>query len=328
MGQCRTQERHKSRLTFALLLLVAMGTAAAQNYPTHPLRMIVPYAAGGASDVTARIVAAGLSERLKQQIVVENRTGAGGAIGAEVAAKAAPDGYTLLLGSASEIVMLPVVARIPYDPVRDFAPVAMVSDIALVLAVHPSLAAQSVQELIALAKSRPGAINYGSAGIGATSHLAMAMFNAMTGTQMVHVPYKGSVPATADLVAGHLQVGTPTLPAALPYVKSGQLRVLAVTSGRRWPTLPDVPTLAESGVPGYEMTLWTGLMAPAGTPQDIVTQLHRETVEVLAMPQVKEAIGRQGGEINTGGPAEFGALIKADLAKWKRVVKEADIKVD
>ncbi|TMH64889.1 MAG: tripartite tricarboxylate transporter substrate binding protein, partial [Betaproteobacteria bacterium] len=228
MGQCRTQERHKSRLTFALLLLVAMGTAAAQNYPTHPLRMIVPYAAGGASDVTARIVAAGLSERLKQQIVVENRTGAGGAIGAEVAAKAAPDGYTLLLGSASEIVMLPVVARIPYDPVRDFAPVAMVSDIALVLAVHPSFAAQSVQELIALAKSKPGAINYGSAGIGATSHLAMAMFNAMTGTQMVHVPYKGSVPATADLVAGHLQVGTPTLPAALPYVKGGQLRVLAV----------------------------------------------------------------------------------------------------
>ena len=328
MGPCRTQERHKNRLTFALLLLIAMGAAAAQSYPTHPVRMIVPYAAGGASDVTARIVAAGLSERLKQQIVVENRTGAGGAIGAEVAAKAAPDGYTLLLGSASEIVMLPVVARIPFDPVRDFAPVAMVSDIALVLAVHPSLAAQSVQELIALAKSRPGAINYGSAGIGATSHLAMAMFNAMTGTQMVHVPYKGSVPATADLVAGHLQVGTPTLPAALPYVKSGQLRVLAVTSGRRWPTLPDVPTLAESGVPGYEMTLWTGLMAPAGTPQDVVTQLHRETVEVLATPQVREAIGRQGGEINTGGPAEFGALIRSDLAKWQRVVKQAGIKVD
>jgi tripartite-type tricarboxylate transporter receptor subunit TctC len=309
-------------------LLVAAATAAAQSYPTHPVRMIVPYAAGGASDVMARIVAAGLSERLKQQIVVENRTGAGGAIGAEAAAKAAPDGYTLLLGSASEIVMLPVVARIPFDPVRDFAPVAMVSDIALVLAVHPSLAAQSVQELIALAKSRPGAINYGSAGIGATSHLAMAMFNAMTGTQMVHVPYKGSVPATADLVAGHLQVGTPTLPAALPYVKSGQLRVLAVTSGRRWPTLPDVPTLAESGVPGYEMTLWTGLMAPAGTPQDVVTQLHRETVEVLATPQVREAIGRQGGEINTGGPAEFGALIRSDLAKWQRVVKQAGIKVD
>ena len=328
MGQCRTQERHKNRLSFALLLLIAMGAAAAQSYPTHPVRMIVPYAAGGASDVTARIVAAGLSERLKQQIVVENRTGAGGAIGADAAAKAAPDGYTLLLGSASEIVMLPVVARIPFDPVRDFAPVALVSDIALVLAVHPSLAAQSVQELIALAKSKPGAINYGSAGIGATSHLAMAMFNAMTGTQMVHVPYKGSVPATADLVAGHLQVGTPTLPAALPYVKGGQLRVLAVTSARRWPTLPDVPTLAESGVPGYEMTLWTGLMAPAGTPQDIVTRLHRETVEVLAMPQVKEAIGRQGGEINTGGPAEFAALIKSDLAKWQRVVKDAGIKVD
>jgi tripartite-type tricarboxylate transporter receptor subunit TctC len=328
VDRCRTQERHKSRLTFALLLVAVMGTAAAQNYPAHPLRMIVPYAAGGASDVTARIVAAGLSERLKQQIVVENRTGAGGAIGAEVAAKAAPDGYTLLLGSASEIVMLPAVARIPFDPLRDFAPVAMVSDIALVLAVHPSLAAQSVQELIALAKSKPGAINYGSAGIGATSHLAMAMFNAMTGTQMVHVPYKGSVPATADLVAGHLQVGTPTLPAALPYVKGGQLRVLAVTSARRWPTLPEVPTLAESGVPGYEMTLWTGLMAPAGTPQDIVTQLHRETAQMLTQSQVKEAIGRQGGEINTGGPAEFGALIKSDLAKWQRVVKQAGIKVD
>ena len=328
MGQCRAPQRHKNRLICALLLLLAASAAAAQSYPTHAVRMIVPYAAGGASDVTARIVAAGLSERLKQPIVVENRTGAGGAIGAEAAAKAAPDGYTLLLGSASEIVMLPAVARIPFDPVRDFAPVALVSDIPLVLAVHPSLAAQSVQELIALARSRPGAINYGSAGIGATSHLAMAMFTAMTGTQMVHVPYKGSAPATADLVAGHLQVGTPTLPAALPYVKSGQLKVLAVTSARRWPTLPDVPTLAESGVPGYEMTLWTGLMAPAGTPQDIVTQVHREITQVLTQPQVKEAIGRQGGEINTGGPAEFGALVKSDLAKWQRVVKQAGIKAD
>ena len=314
--------------TIVLLALLVVSPVMAQPYPSHPVRMIVPYAAGGASDVTARIVAAHLGERLKQPIVVENRTGAGGAIGAEVAAKATPDGYTVLLGSASEVVMLPVVARIPYDPVRDFLPVALVSDIALVLAVHPSVAAQNVRELIALAKAKPGAINYGSAGIGATSHLAMAMFNAMTGTQMVHVPYKGSVPATADLVAGHLQVGTPTLPAALPYVKSGQLRVLAVTSARRWPTLPDVPSLAEAGVPGYEMTLWTGLMAPAGTPPEIVAQLHRETAQVLAQPEVKEAIGRQGGEINVGGPAEFGALIKSDLAKWQRVVKQAEIKVD
>jgi len=314
--------------TIVLLALLVVSPVIAQPYPSHPVRMIVPYAAGGASDVTARIVAAHLGERLKQPIVVENRTGAGGAIGAEVAAKATPDGYTVLLGSASEVVMLPVVARIPYDPVRDFLPVALVSDIALVLAVHPSVAAQNVRELIALAKAKPGAINYGSAGIGATSHLAMAMFNAMTGTQMVHVPYKGSVPATADLVAGHLQVGTPTLPAALPYVKSGQLRVLAVTSARRWPTLPDVPSLAEAGVPGYEMTLWTGLMAPAGTPPEIVAQLHRETAQVLAQPEVKEAIGRQGGEINVGGPAEFGALIKSDLAKWQRVVKQAEIKVD
>jgi tripartite-type tricarboxylate transporter receptor subunit TctC len=315
--------------TILLLLGALVAPPALAQYPSHPVRMIVPFAVGGASDTTARILAARLSERLKQQVVVDNRTGAGGIIGTDVAAKSAPDGYTLLLGSASEIVMLPAVtAKLPFDPVRDFAPIAMVSDIALVLAAHPALPAHNVQELIALARAKPGTINYGSAGIGATSHLAMAMFTAMSGTRMVHVPYKGSAPATADLVAGHLQVGTPTLPAALPYMKGGQLRVLAVTSARRWPTLPDVPTLAESGLPDYEMTLWTGLMAPAGTPAEIVAQLHRETVQVLTMPEVREAIGRTGGEINTGGPGEFGALIKSDLAKWRRVVKEADIKVE
>jgi tripartite-type tricarboxylate transporter receptor subunit TctC len=313
---------------FIWLLLAAASAAWAQTYPARPLHMIVPYAVGGASDVTARILAARLGERLGQPIVVDNRTGAGGAIGAEAAAKAAPDGYTLLLGSASEIVQLPVVARVPFDPVRDFAPIAMVSDIALVLVAHPSLGVRNVQELVALAKSKPGAINYGSAGVGATSHLAMAMFNAMTHTQMVHVPYKGSAPATADLVAGHLQVGTPTLPAALPYEKSGQLQVLAVTSAKRWPTMPNVPTLAESGLPDYECILWTGLMAPAGTPPEIVALLYRETAAALKEPQTQELMRRQGGEVNASGPEHFAAIIKSDLAKWKRVVKEADIKVD
>jgi tripartite-type tricarboxylate transporter receptor subunit TctC len=312
-----------------LLLALVTGAAAAQSYPNHPVRMIVPYPVGGASDVTARIVAARLSERLRQPVVVDNRSGAGGAIGAELAAKAAPDGYTLLLGSASEIVMLPAVARqVPFDPARDFAPIALVSDIALVLVAHPSLGVGNVQELIALAKAKPGAINYGSAGVGATSHLAMAMFNAMTATKMVHVPYKGSAPATADLVAGHLQVGTPTLPAALPYEKSGQLKVLAVTSAKRWPTLPNVPTLAESGLPDYEVTLWTGLMAPAGIAPDIVALLHRETAAVLALAEVRDALRKQGGESNAGGPERFAAVIKADLAKWRRVVREADIKAD
>jgi tripartite-type tricarboxylate transporter receptor subunit TctC len=313
----------------SVLLLAFVSTVGAQSYPNRPVRMIVPYAQGGASDVTARILSARLADRLKQQIVVENRTGAGGAIGAEVAAKAAPDGYTLLLGSASEIVMLPAVARkLPFDPARDFAPIAMVSDIALVLVTHPSLGVQSVNELIALAKAKPGTINYGSAGIGATSHLAMAMFNSLTGTKMVHVPYKGSVPATADLVAGHLQVGTPTLPAALPFERSGQLKVLAVTSARRWPTLPNIPTLAESGLPDYEVILWTGLMGPAGTPSDIVAMLHRETAATLALPDVKEALGRQGAEINSAGPERFAATIRSDLAKWTKVVKDADIKLD
>jgi tripartite-type tricarboxylate transporter receptor subunit TctC len=310
------------------LLLAAAGAAAAQGYPQRPIHMIVPYAVGGASDVTARIVAAKLAERLGQPIVVDNRTGAGGAIGTEAAARAAPDGYTLLLASASEIVQLPAVTRAPYDPLRDLAPIAMVSDIALVLVAHPSLGVQNVHDLIALAKAKPGAINYGSAGIGATSHLAMAMFNAMTHTQMVHVPYKGSAPATADLVAGHLQVGTPTLPAALPYEKSGQLKVLAVTSAQRWPTLPNVPTLAESGLPDYECILWTGLMAPAGTPQEIVSLLYRETAAALKEPQVQEQLRRQGGEVNAAAPEQFAAVIKSDLAKWKRVVTEAGIKVD
>lgn len=310
------------------LLLAAAGTAAAQSYPQRAIHMIVPYAVGGASDVTARIVAAKLAERLGQPIVVDNRTGAGGAIGTEAVARAAPDGYTLLLGSASEIVQLPAVTRAPYDPVRDLAPIALVSDIALVLVAHPSLGVQNVQDLIALAKAKPGAINYGSAGVGATSHLAMAMFNAMTHTQMVHVPYKGSAPATADLVAGHLQVGTPTLPAALPYEKNGQLKVLAVTSAKRWPTLPNVPTLAESGLPDYECILWTGLMAPAGTPPDVIALLYRETTAALKQPELQEQLRRQGGEVNAAGPEHFAAVIKADLAKWQRVVTEAGIKAD
>jgi tripartite-type tricarboxylate transporter receptor subunit TctC len=187
---------------------------------------------------------------------------------------------------------------------------------------------QNVSELIALAKAKPGTINYGSAGIGAISHLAMVFFNSVTGTRMVHVPYKGSVPATADLVAGHLQVGTPTLSAALPFERSGQLKVLAVTSARRWPSLPNVPTLAESGLPEYEVVLWTGMMAPAGTPPDIVALLYREIAQVLTLPDIKGALAKQGAEINSAGPDQFAAIIRADLAKWNRVVRDADIKLD
>jgi tripartite-type tricarboxylate transporter receptor subunit TctC len=314
---------------FFLVTLMMSIPVGGQSYPNRPIRMIVPYAAGGASDVTGRIVAHRLGERLKQQLVVENRTGAGGGIGADVAARAVPDGYTLLLASSSEIAMLPAVSRkLPYDPVRDLAAVALIGDVPLLLVAHPSLGVQNVSELIALAKAKPGTINYGSAGIGAISHLAMVFFNSVTGTRMVHVPYKGSVPATADLVAGHLQVGTPTLSAALPFERSGQLKVLAVTSARRWPSLPNVPTLAESGLPEYEVVLWTGVMAPAGTPPDIVALLYREIAQVLTLPDIKEALARQGAEVNSAGPDQFAAIIRADLAKWNKVVRDADIKLD
>jgi len=316
-------------LTLALVAALCGLDAHGQAYPSRPIRMIVPFAPGGGSDVTARILSAKLSERLKQRVVVDNRTGAGGAIGAELAAKAPPDGYTLLLGSASEIALYPAVAaKVPYDPVRDFVPVALAGDIPFLLVTHPSLPVRNTKGLIALARARPGEINYGSAGNGSTSHLTMAMFGAMTGTRLVHIPYKGSAPATADLVAGHLQAMMGTLPAALPFARSERLRALAISSAQRWPSAPEYPTVAESGVPGFEVILWTGVLAPAGTPREIVALLEREIAQILALPDVKESLARQGAEINTAGAERFAALIKGDLAKFAKVAKDANIRVD
>jgi len=322
--------RGPSRLLFFVLCSVAGAVAAqAPGYPARPIRMIVPFAPGGGSDVTARILSAKLSERLQQRVVVDNRTGAGGAIGAEVAAKAPPDGYTLLLGSASEIALYPAVAaKVAYDPVRDFAPIALAGDIPFLLVTHPSLPVRDTKGLIALARVRPGEINYGSAGNGSTSHLTMAMFGSLTGTRLVHIPYKGSAPATADLVAGHLQAMMGTLPAALPFARSERLRALAVSSARRWPSVPEYPTVAESGVPGFEVILWTGVLAPAGTPREIIAVLEREIAHILTLPDVKESLARQGAEVNTAGAAQFAAYIKGDLAKWAKVARDANIRVD
>lgn len=305
------------------------GQGVAQSWPAKPIRMVVPFPVGGGSDSTARILGQRLQERLKQQIIVENRTGAGGAIGTEFAARAAPDGYTILLGSASEIVMLPAVAsKLSFDPLKDFIAIARVADVPLLLVTHPALPVKTARDLVDLARKRPGDINYGSAGNGSTSHLSMALFNSLTGTKMVHVPYKGSVQATTDLVAGMLQAGTNTMPASLPFVKNGRLRALAITTPRRSPLLPDVPTVAESGVPGYEVTLWTGVFAPTGTSKDVVAQLGREIEASLAQADTKEALGRLGSEVNFSSIEPFTAFMKADYARWVKLTREANIRLD
>lgn len=303
--------------------------ATAQTYPAKPVRMMVPFPAGGGSDTMGRIVGNKLSERLGQQIVVENRPGAAGSIGADIVARAPADGYTLLLGSTSELVQYPNVnPKIPYDPLRDFAPITLVGTIPLVLVVHPSLPVRNVKDLVALAKGRPGEINFGSAGQGATTHLAVELFILLSKVKLTHVPYKGSPQAVADLVAGNVQLGIPTMPAALPFIKSGRVKVLAVSTAKRAANLPDVPTLAEAGVKGYEATLWTGILAPTGTPPPIIDRLNGEIAKVLALKDVQEALARQGAEAQSGTPAQFSAFIKSDYAKWARVVKESGIRIE
>ncbi len=308
------------------LALLTVGLHA-QPYPAKPIRMMVPFPAGGGSDTMGRVIGHKLAERLGQPVVVENRPGAGGSIGADVVAKAPPDGYTILLGSTSELVQYPNVnPKIPYDPLRDFAPITLVGTVPLVLVVHPSLPVRSVKELVALTKARPGEVNFGSAGNGSTTHLAVELLILMTGARMTHVPYKGSPQAVADLVAGNVQLGIPTMPAALSFIKAGRAKALGVTSSKRTPVLPDVPTLQEAGVQGYETDLWTGILAPAGTPAAVLSRLHAEIVHATGLPDVKEALGRQGAIPASGTPQEFSAYMKAELAKWARVVKEANVR--
>jgi tripartite-type tricarboxylate transporter receptor subunit TctC len=291
--------------------------------------MIVPFPAGGGSDTMGRVVGARLGERLGQQIVVENRPGAGGSIGADAVAKAQADGYTLLLGSTSEIVQYPNVnPKIPYSPTRDFAPVSLVGNVPLVLVTHPSLPVKSVKDVIALARLRPGEINFSSAGNGSTTHLAVELLVLTAGIKMTHIPYKGSVPAVTDLVAGNVQIGIPTMPAALPFVKANRLRALGVSTAKRASVLPDVPTLLEAGVKGYDTALWTGILAPAGTPAAILARLHAETVSVVALPEVKEALAKQGAESESSTPEQFAAYIRSELAKWAKVVKDANVRLD
>jgi tripartite-type tricarboxylate transporter receptor subunit TctC len=313
----------------ALVLLAASGVAGAQAYPSKPVRLIVPYPPGGSADILARNIGAKLSEALGQQVIADNRPGAGTAIGAEAAAKSAPDGYTLLLGTVSSHAINPGMnPNLKYDPVKDFAPVSLVASIPFALIAHPSLPAKNVAELLALAKAQPGKLNFSSAGNGTSNHLAGELLKSMAGIDLVHVPYKGSAPALNDLLAGQVQLMFDLVLTAQPHVKSGAARALAVTGRERSAALPGVATVAESGVAGYEVSAWFGIFAPAGTPAPVVSKLNADLVRVMRAPEMRERLAAQGTDAITSTPEEFAAYVRDELAKWTKVVKSSGMKVE
>jgi len=323
------------RSQYAVLLtsLVALALPAAQalaqkSYPNKAIRMIVPFAPGGSNDIMGRLVAAKLTESMGQQVVVDNRPGASGIVGTDLAAKAAPDGYTVLVMSLTFTVNPSIRSKLPYDTEKDLVPVTLIASAPLILVVHPSLPVKSVKEFIAYAKANPGKLNFGSGGPGSTPHLAGEMLKTMAGLEMIHVPYKGGGPALADLVGGQIQLMLENIPSTLPFVKSGKLRVLAVTSKKRSPTVPDVPTLDEAALKGYELTGWNGLFVPRGTLRAIVNQLHAETVKALAAPDLKERLAAMSAEPGGESPEKFAVFVKAEIRKWAKIAKEAGLKVE
>jgi tripartite-type tricarboxylate transporter receptor subunit TctC len=310
----------------ALAAALCAATAAAQQYPTKPLRMIVPYPAGGGSDLMARAVSQKLTDKLGQNIVVDNRGGATGMIGTELAVKSPPDGYTLLLGSVAEIALnVAVYRKIGYNPERDLAPVSLIAVSPLVLSAHPSLPVTGVKDFIALAKQRPGKITYGTAGEGSPHHVAGEWMKLLAKIDIVHVPYKGGGPQHVDLLGGHVDTGFVALPIVAPYLKSHRLRALAVTTLKRSPALPDVPTLDESGLKGFDVTQWWGVLVPAGTPQAIVNRLGPDIAGLVALPDMKALMTDMGAEPMAMGPHEFHAYIRAEIAKFRRIVRDASI---
>jgi tripartite-type tricarboxylate transporter receptor subunit TctC len=312
-----------------LVLLLAAGTCAAQTYPARPMRIVVPFPAGGIADLFARVIGQKFNEAWGQPVVVDNRPGAGGNIGAEIVAKSPPDGYTLVMGSiGTHSVNVSLFSKLAYDPIRDFAPVALVMEAEGLLVLHPSVPVQSVKALIALAKARPGQVAYASAGHGTAGHLAGELFKSMARVDMVHVPYKGNVPAITDLIAGQTSLLFATMPTVLPQVQAGRLRALAVTGSSRSPAAPELPTIAEAALPGYSVTNWIGLFAPAGTPRDIVMKLNGETVRIMQAPDIQKRLTNEGAKFTPRTPDEFAAFVKSEIAKWAKVVKDAGIRVD
>jgi len=312
----------------ACLALLAPHSSG-QAYPSKPVRVIVPFPPGAGVDIVTRSVSPKLGELLGQQLIVDNRGGAGGILGAELAAKAQPDGYTLFMATAGILTVIPHMnSKTPYSVERDFAPVSLIASVPSMLVVHPSLPAKSVKELIALARAKPGAINYASTGNGTLPHLAAELFKAQAKIDMVHVPYKGSAPAVTDLLGGQVEVFFGNVLSVIPQVRSGKLRGLAVTSVQRMPVSPEIPTLAQSGFPGFEAGTWFGLLVPAGTPREIVARLHAEVVKTLRFPETQERLAGQGATTVGNTPDEFAAYIKAESAKWAKVLKASGVRAD
>ncbi|MBI3435624.1 MAG: tripartite tricarboxylate transporter substrate binding protein [Proteobacteria bacterium] len=320
-----------TKLRVLLLSLLGIWLAApplaAQDYPTRPVRLIIPFPPGGSNDVVGRLVASNLGERLGKQVIVENRAGAGGVIGTEIAANAAPDGYTLLVISLAHAVN-PWLYPLKYDPIKAFTPIAVLATGPNVLVVHPSLPVNSVRDLVALARQKPGEVQYASAGIGSFQHLGAELFKLMAGVNLLHVPFKGGGPAMIDVVGGHSKVMFSSLVQTTPNIKAGKLKPLGVGGVKRNPVLPDVPTIAEGGVADYEAVNWWGLVAPAGTPPQIVERIYKAVAEVQAAPSVKQQFATQGADTLQMGTAEFGAFMQTEMSKWGRVVKEAKIKAE
>jgi tripartite-type tricarboxylate transporter receptor subunit TctC len=331
----KTIQASRRRLTLGALALAAavaaapLAVSAQATYPTKPITVIVPFAAGGTTDILARVIGQALSKELGQPVLVDNRAGAGGNIGTSMAAKSPADGYTLLMGTVgTHAINQSLYKKLTFDPIKDFAPLTRVAMVPNLLVANPGKPFKNVKELIAYAKANPGKVNFGSSGSGSSIHLSGELFNSLAHVQMVHVPYKGSAPAATDLVAGQIDIMFDNMPSAIQHVRSGRLRPLAVTTAKRSPELPNVPTIAEAGVPGYEATSWFGMLAPAGTPAPIVTRLNGALVKVLADPAVKKKLAEQGAETYSEKPEQFAAFIRSETAKWSKVVKDSGASVD
>ncbi len=321
--------RGMSGTVVLLACAVLAPSGIAQTYPSKPVRIVAPFAPGSTIDIIGRLIAPRLGEALGHPVLVDNRPGAGGMVGMDFVAKAAPDGYTLVIGALGPMAMNPVLyPRTPFDPVRDFAPVTLLATGPVVVAIHPSVPARTVKELVALAKKNPGQLNFGSPGVGSSPHLTGELIKMLTGSDFVHVPYKGNAEALTDLISGRVSIVFSGLPPVVPLAKAGRVRVIATTGSQRIAGMPDVPTISEAGLPGAKVLIWYGLVAPAATPKDVVTRLNAQTVKIMAAPDMRDRFTQQGIDPETSTPEQFGELIRSEYARWTQVIRASGIKME